>query len=114
LDFDFGIHCYRLMLVGSGCCWYCYEVNRTAPMRFSDLSTALRFLDAAGIESRSQDTYFGTEVCVHLYGNNAPAAIYPSVDSFLRWINAVDLKSLQDDDTSSEYDLEFWADYLAH
>jgi nitrous oxidase accessory protein NosD len=82
-------------------------------MRFTDITTAIRFLNAAGIESRIQHTYFGDEVCVHLYGNNTRAMIYSS-ESFLRWINAVDLNSLRDDDTSSEYDLEFWADYLAH
>ena len=33
LDSGFGIRCYRLMLAGSGCCWYCMEVKRTAPHR---------------------------------------------------------------------------------
>lgn len=62
---------------------------------FTDAAIALDALDAMGIEARIQHTYFGDEVCVHLYGNNAPAAIYPSIETFLRWVNAVDLQSLK-------------------
>ncbi len=81
---------------------------------FTDIATALDALDAVGIEARVQHTYFGDEVCVHLYGNSAPASIYSSIETFLRWINAIDLNSLKEDDTASEYDEEFWRDYLAH
>ena len=32
MDSGFGINRYRLDLAGSGCCWYCKEVKRTAEM----------------------------------------------------------------------------------
>ena len=65
-------------------------------MRFTDPETAINALNAKGIESRMQSTYFGDEVCVHLYGNNVRAAIYP-VESFMRWVNAVDFDSLSNE-----------------
>jgi hypothetical protein len=49
---------------------------------------AVDTLNAQGIEARIQHTYFGDEVCVHLYGNSRPAMIYPSVESFMRWVAA--------------------------
>lgn len=76
------------------------------------VTEAIEVLNSMGIESRIQHTYFADEVCVHLNGNNNPAQIFPSESSFLGWFNAVDLQSLQNDGT--EYDEEFWEDYLAH
>jgi len=44
-------------------------------------------IEARGIECRKQSTYFGDEVCVHLYGNNERAVIYP-VNMFISWAEA--------------------------
>lgn len=44
-------------------------------------------IEARGIECREQSTYFGDEVCVHLYGKNERAAIYP-VKMFINWAEA--------------------------
>lgn len=44
-------------------------------------------IEARGIECRKQSTYFGDEVCVHLYGNNERAAIY-SASMFINWAEA--------------------------
>lgn len=65
-------------------------------MTFTDIDTAIEALENAGVEARLQHTYFGDEVCVHLYGNNQPAIIYPA-SMFLGWINAVDINSLNND-----------------
>lgn len=66
-------------------------------MTFTDPHTAIDTLNSKGIESGIQGTYFGDEVYVHLYGNNNPAAIYPTIDSFMRWVNAVDIDDLSND-----------------
>ena len=50
--------------------------------------TAVDTLNAQGIEARIQHTYFGDEVCVHIYGNSRAALILPSVESFMRWVAA--------------------------
>lgn len=44
-------------------------------------------IEARGIECREQSTYFGDEVCVHLYGKNERAVIYP-VKMFINWAEA--------------------------
>ena len=41
-------------------------------------------IEARGIECRKQSTCFGDEVCVHIYGNNKRAEIYP-VNMFVEW-----------------------------
>ena len=41
-------------------------------------------IEKLGVEARLQSTYFGDEVCVHLYGNNERAAIM-SVKQFMNW-----------------------------
>ncbi len=41
-------------------------------------------IEKLGIETSLQSTYFGNEVCVHLYGNNERAAIM-SIDQFMTW-----------------------------
>jgi len=44
-------------------------------------------IEARGIECRKQSTYFGDEVCVHIYGNDKRAAIYPA-NMFVEWAEA--------------------------
>jgi hypothetical protein len=68
-------------------------------MTFTDPNTAVDALNAKGIESGIQGTYFGDQVYVHLYGNNNPAAIYPTIDSFMRWVNAVEFETLSNEPT---------------
>jgi len=51
------------------------------------LTEAIAAIEAHGIECRRQSTYFGDEVCVHLYGNNERAAVY-GVPAFLSWAEA--------------------------
>ena len=51
------------------------------------LAETIAEIEAHGIECRRQSTYFGDEVCVHLYGNNERAAIY-GVPAFLAWAAA--------------------------
>ena len=63
-------------------------------MTFTDPKDAVDALNAKGIEAGIQGTYFGDEVYVHLNGNNERAAIYPTIDSFMRWANAVDFNQL--------------------
>lgn len=41
-------------------------------------------IEKLGIETRLQSTYFGDEVCAHIYGNNRPALIM-SVEHFMEW-----------------------------
>ena len=80
-------------------------------MTFTDIDTAIEALENVGIESGVQHTYFGDEVYVHLYGNNRPAMIYPSIEMFMGWVNAVGLDSLKQenyfsDECECEYDDE--------
>jgi hypothetical protein len=67
-------------------------------MLFTTPEQALDALEAKGIEARRQSTYFGDEYCVHIYGNNRPAAIYPGTERFLGWANAVFSQGLLDED----------------
>ena len=41
-------------------------------------------MEKLGIETRLQSTYFGDEVCTHIYGNNERALIM-SVNLFMTW-----------------------------
>jgi len=53
----------------------------------SQVESLIKQIEDRGIECRKQSTYFGDEVCVHLYGNNERAAIYP-VSMFISWAEA--------------------------
>lgn len=53
----------------------------------SQVESLIKQIEDRGIECRKQSTYFGDEVCVHLYGNNERAAIYPA-SMFTKWAEA--------------------------
>lgn len=53
----------------------------------NQIKSLIKQIEDRGIECRKQSTYFGDEVCVHLYGNNERAAIY-SVSMFINWAEA--------------------------
>ena len=53
----------------------------------NQIESLIKQIEDRGIECRKQSTYFGDEVCVHLYGNNERAAIYP-VSMFINWAEA--------------------------
>lgn len=61
------------------------------------LDEAISLVEAAGIECRRQSTYFGDEVCAHIYGNDVGAAIY-SVKQFIEAAPTIARLSLEDDD----------------
>lgn len=67
-------------------------------MLFTTPEQALAALEEKGVEARRQSTYFGVEYCVHIYGNNNPAAIYPGDEMFLGWANAVFSEGLLDEE----------------
>ncbi len=64
-------------------------------------------IEKLGIETRVQCTYFGDEVCVHIYGNNFRAAIM-SVEQFMSW--APNYIADYGNKPESE-DLDDWMDY---
>lgn len=53
----------------------------------NQIESLVKQIEDRGIECRKQSTYFGDEVCVHLYGNNERAAIYPA-SMFVDWAEA--------------------------
>ena len=53
----------------------------------NQIESLVKQIEDRGIECRKQSTYFGDEVCVHLYGNNERAAIYPA-SMFISWAEA--------------------------
>lgn len=59
---------------------------------------AIALVEAAGIECRRQSTYFGDEVCAHIYGNDVGAVIY-TVNAFIEAAPTIARLSLEDDET---------------
>lgn len=51
-------------------------------VKFTEIRDAMDAIEARGIECRRQ----GDEICVHIYGNNERAMIYPA-NMFLNWAN---------------------------
>ena len=64
-------------------------------------------LENLGIETIIQCTYFGDEVCTHIYGNDFRAAIM-SVEDFMNW--APNYIADYGNKPESE-DLDDWMDY---
>ena len=56
----------------------------TVSYKPQEITHMIHEIEKLGIETRLQSTYFGFEVCVHLYGNNERAAIM-SVKQFMNW-----------------------------
>ncbi len=64
-------------------------------------------MEKLGIETVLQSTYFGDEVCTHIYGNNERALIM-SVNQFMNW--APDYIADYGNKPESE-ELDDWMDY---
>tara|TARA_R100000951_G_C2516123_1_gene141921 strand:+ start:275 stop:535 length:261 start_codon:yes stop_codon:yes gene_type:complete len=64
-------------------------------------------MEKLGIETSLQHTYFGYEVCVHIYGNTERASIM-SVEQFMNW--APNYIADYGNKPESE-DLDDWMDY---
>lgn len=64
-------------------------------------------IEKLGIETTLQSTYFGDEVCTHIYGNNERALIM-SVNQFMNW--APDYIADYGNKPELE-DLDDWMDY---
>ena len=56
----------------------------TVTYKPKEIIQMLHEIEKLGIETRLQSTYFGDEVCVHIYGNNERASIM-SVNQFMNW-----------------------------
>jgi len=79
----------------------------TASYKPQAITHLLYEIEKLGIETRVQSTYFGYEVCVHIYGNNERALIM-SVNQFMNW--APNYIADYDRKPESE-DLDDWMDY---
>ena len=66
-----------------------------------EIQDLIKQVEDRGIECWRQSTYFGDEVCVHIYGSKERAAIY-SPTQFINWANWFLNEHTEDDEYQDE------------